>query len=87
MSVQSGIRQLGGIKKYKRPCYLLIHKRRSLSHLECFSLADDAEVQPIGNFLNEDDLKYLRLALVKHGLLEINQEWWKPKTTVNRLHY
>jgi|TARA_B110001450_G_scaffold24778_1_gene21875 uncharacterized membrane protein len=85
--VQSGIRQLGSIKKFQRPCYLLIHKRRSPSHLEDYSLVDDDEVQSIGSFLNEDDLKHLRLVLGKYGFLEINQEWWKSKTTVNRLHY
>ncbi|MFT5389222.1 MAG: hypothetical protein ACI8W6_000850, partial [Porticoccaceae bacterium] len=70
-----------------RPCYLLIHKRRSPSHLEGYSLTDDTEVQSIGSFLNEDDLKHLRLVLGQFGFLEINQEWWKPKATVNRLDY
>lgn len=84
---QTGIRTLGAIKKFQRPCYLLIHKRQSPSHLEGYSLTDDTEVQSIGSFLNEDDLKHLRLVLGQFGFLEINQEWWKPKATVNRLDY
>jgi len=84
---RSGIHHLGSIKRFQRPCYLVIHKRKSASHLPGYSLADDAVIQRIGSFLNEKDLEDLREALGRFGLLEINQEWWKPKTTVNRLDY
>ena len=84
---RSGIHHLGSIKRFQRPCYLVIHKRKSASHLPGYSLADDADIQRIGSFLNEKDLEDLRDALGRVGLLEINQEWWKPKMTVNRLDY
>ena len=87
VSFRTGIHQLGSVKRFQRPCYLLLHKRKSPSHLPGYSLADDLDVQRIGGFLNETDLKDMREALLRFGLLEINQEWWKPKTTVNRLDY
>tara|TARA_B100000768_G_scaffold36084_1_gene34703 strand:+ start:127 stop:648 length:522 start_codon:yes stop_codon:yes gene_type:complete len=87
VSFRTGIHQLGSVKRFQRPCYLLLHKRKSPSHLPGYSLTDDLEVQRIGGFLNETDLKDMREALLRFGLLEINQEWWKSKTTVNRLEY
>jgi uncharacterized membrane protein len=73
---RSGIRRLGRSVNFRRPCYLVVHKRPSSSHLYAFSLSDDINFLPIGRFLNEDDLHQLRTLLRDHGLIEINQQWW-----------
>lgn len=73
---RSGIRRLGRSVNFRRPCYLVVHKRPSSSHLYAFSLSDDINFLPIGRFLNEDDLHQLRRLLRDRGLIEINQQWW-----------
>ena len=73
---RSGIRRLGNSVSFRRPCYLVVHKRRSTRHLYAFSLSDDLNCLPIGRFLNEEDLHQLRALLREQGLIEINQQWW-----------
>ena len=36
VSFRTGIHQLGSVKRFQRPCYLLLHKRKSPSHLPVF---------------------------------------------------
>jgi uncharacterized membrane protein len=77
--LRSGIHRLGRTKTFSRPCYLISHKRKSRGHLKAFSLTDDTEIQAVGYFLNEDDLKNLRDGLIHSGCIELDSQWWVPE--------
>lgn len=75
--VRAGIHRLGKTVIFSRPCYLVVHKRLARGHLDAFSISDDTSIEPVGFFLNEDDLSELRDTLTSYGLIELNQQWWK----------
>lgn len=76
---RAGIHRLGTAVTFRRPCYLLVHKRTARGHLLAFSMSDDEKTQRIGKFLNEDDLTELRKKLTEFGLIEVDQQWWQRK--------
>lgn len=78
---RTGIHRLGAAIKFRRPCYLLVHKRTARGHLLAFSLSDDENTQRIGKFLNDEDLAQLRKKLTEFGLFEVDQQWWQARST------
>lgn len=80
---KSDVTFCSGIKKpeehitFTRPdCYLATIKPvHPMEHLK-LALANDTQIQPLGEFLNSTERETARKALCRAGLMECSNQWW-----------